>query len=40
MSNENLNYDQITTLAEALTKVTQSLEEMELRWLALSEMAE
>ena len=40
MSNENLNYDQITTLAEALTKVTQSLEEMELRWLLLSEMAE
>ena len=40
MSNENLNYDQITTLAEALTKVTQSLEEMELRWLALSEMVE
>ncbi len=40
MSNENLNYDQITTIAEALTKVTQTLEEMELRWLALSEMAE
>jgi ATP-binding cassette subfamily F protein uup len=40
MSNENLNYDQITTLADALTKVTQTLEEMELRWLELSEMTE
>jgi len=38
MSNENLNFDQITLLAEALTKVTQSLGEMELRWLELSEM--
>jgi ATP-binding cassette subfamily F protein uup len=40
MSNENLNFDQITLLADALTKVTQSLGEMELRWLELSEMTE
>jgi ATP-binding cassette subfamily F protein uup len=39
LSDESLNYDQITSLADALTKVTQSLEEMELRWLELSEMA-
>jgi len=39
LSDETLNYDQITSLADALTKVTQSLEEMELRWLELSEMA-
>lgn len=39
LSDETLNYDQITALADALTKVTQTLEEMELRWLELSEMA-
>ena len=40
LSDESLNYDQITALADSLTKVTQTLEEMELRWLELSEMAE
>ena len=40
LSDETLNYDQITAFADALTKVTQTLEEMELRWLELSEMAE
>ena len=40
LSDEMLNYDQITALADSLTKVTQTLEEMELRWLELSEMAE
>jgi ATP-binding cassette subfamily F protein uup len=40
LSDETLNYDQITALADSLTKVTQTLEEMELRWLELSEMAE
>jgi ATP-binding cassette subfamily F protein uup len=40
LSDETLNYDQITVLADSLTKVTQTLEEMELRWLELSEMAE
>jgi ATP-binding cassette subfamily F protein uup len=40
LSDEKLNYDQITALADSLTKVTQTLEEMELRWLELSEMAE
>jgi ATP-binding cassette subfamily F protein uup len=40
LSDETLNYDEITALADSLTKVTQSLEEMELRWLELSEMAE
>jgi ATP-binding cassette subfamily F protein uup len=40
LSDETLNYDQITSLADALTKVTKTLEEMELRWLELSEMAE
>jgi ATP-binding cassette subfamily F protein uup len=40
LSHETLNYDQITVLADSLTKVTQTLEEMELRWLELSEMAE
>jgi ATP-binding cassette subfamily F protein uup len=39
LSDETLNYDQITALADSLTKVTQTLEEMELRWLELSEMA-
>jgi len=38
LSDETLNYDQITVLADSLTKVTQTLEEMELRWLELSEM--
>ena len=38
LSDETLNYDQITALADSLTKVTQTLEEMELRWLELSEM--
>ena len=38
LSDEMLNYDQITALADSLTKVTQTLEEMELRWLELSEM--
>ena len=33
LSDETLNYDQITALADSLTKVTQTLEEMELRWL-------
>jgi ATP-binding cassette subfamily F protein uup len=40
LSDETLNYDQITSLADSLTKVTITLEEMELRWLELSEMAE
>jgi ATP-binding cassette subfamily F protein uup len=40
LSDQSLNYDQITALADSLTKVTQSLEEMELRWLELSEMAQ
>jgi ATP-binding cassette subfamily F protein uup len=40
LSDETLNYDQITSLADSLTKVTKTLEEMELRWLELSEMAE
>jgi ATP-binding cassette subfamily F protein uup len=40
LSDQTLNYDQITAFADALTKVTQTLEEMELRWLELSEMAE
>jgi ATP-binding cassette subfamily F protein uup len=40
LSDETLNYDQITAFADALTKVTKTLEEMELRWLELSEMAE
>ena len=40
LSDETLNYDQITAFADALTKVTQTLEEMELRWLELSEMVE
>ena len=40
LSDETLNYDQITALADSLTKVTKTLEEMELRWLELSEMAE
>lgn len=40
LSDETLNYDQITVLADSLTKVTKTLEEMELRWLELSEMAE
>lgn len=40
LSDETLNYDQITALADSLTKVTQTLEEMELRWLELSEMAD
>jgi len=40
LSDDTLNYDQITALADSLTKVTQTLEEMELRWLELSEMAE
>ena len=37
MNQPNLDYDAITKLSEALSKITHQLEEAEFRWLELSE---
>ena len=37
MNQPNMDYDAITKLSEALSKITHQLEEAELRWLELSE---
>jgi len=38
MMDPNLNYDQVTQLSNKMVRITQQLEEKELRWLELSEI--
>lgn len=40
MANPGINYDEIQKLSHRITEITNKLEEMEMRWLELSEMME
>jgi len=40
MANPGINYDEIQKLSHRITEITGKLEEMEMRWLELSEMME